>query len=562
MISGPGTAPAIGAAAASGRGVPAERRPLSSASLLDAVADLRRDVDGTRFPLALDGVADAEALRRRLLDQIDDHLLPRLRAVSAPAIVVVAGSTGAGKSTLFNTLLGEEVSAAGVIRPTTRRPVLAHHPADTELIAAHPLLGIVDVVVRDVVPRGIALVDAPDLDSLLETNRATAHRLLDAADLCVFVTTAARYGDALPWAVLDRAAERTASLAMVLNRVPAQALVTVRGELMDRLRQRSMAAVPLFIIADLGPHQGMLEPASVAPIRRWLTMLAGPDRARSVIARTQRGSLRTLRPWVDRLAEAVQAQVDARIALETVVDKAVAVPARRASEAVAAGALAAGPVRARWAALAGPSGPLSGRWTSRRGRPARRQALEQVATEVRGAVVVAFQGAGRGGAAAVAAALSDTPAWGAAGIRDGLADASAEPLVGGRTVATTTTPEQSAGDWMLAAVQELRHLGGFTGRRAARGTARLLRAVGDDGAGALAAAAAVGLGSAAAALTSVLGDAAHDLVRRFGADLAARAAEQARAGADPARAVLATPDLADDAASRLRLRLAVLKGLV
>ena len=50
-------------------------------------------------------------------------------------------------------------------------------------------------------------------------------------------------------------------------------------------------------------------------------------------------------------------------------------------------------------------------------------------------------------------------------------------------------------------------------------------------------------------------------VRRLQDDLAARVRAQARTGGDPARAVLAAPDLADDAASRLRLRLAVLKGL-
>ncbi|MHB1490067.1 MAG: GTPase, partial [Cellulomonas sp.] len=96
--------------------------PVVTPSLLDAVQDLRRDVEATAFPLEIAGVARARASRSRLLDQLQDHLLPRLRELSAPAIVVVAGSTGAGKSTLVNSLLGTEVSQAGVLRPTTRRP--------------------------------------------------------------------------------------------------------------------------------------------------------------------------------------------------------------------------------------------------------------------------------------------------------------------------------------------------------------------------------------------------------------------------------------------------------
>ncbi|MBX9247011.1 dynamin family protein, partial [Actinotalea ferrariae] len=292
-----------------------DERPRASASLLDAVTDLRRDVAATTFPLALPGVDAAERRRVELLDQLDDHLLPRLRELSAPAVVVVAGSTGAGKSTLVNSVLGTEVSPAGVLRPTTRRPVLVHHPSDGDLLVEHPLRDAVDVVDSPDVPRGIALVDAPDLDSLVETNRLTAHRLLEAADLWLFVTTAARYGDALPWQVLDQAARRGTSMAMVLNRVPAEALVTVRGELMARLRTRGMAAVPVFLVKDLGPHEGLLPAPAVAPIRRWLATVAGPDRARAVIARTQRGAVAALRPWVEELAEAVEEQVDAGEAL-------------------------------------------------------------------------------------------------------------------------------------------------------------------------------------------------------------------------------------------------------
>ncbi|MEK8225141.1 hypothetical protein NKG05_01905 [Oerskovia sp. M15] len=73
-----------------------------------------------------------EADRRTLalaVDQLDDYLLPRLRARSAPLLVVVGGSTGAGKSTLVNSVLGERVTIPGILRPTTRSPVLAHHPS-------------------------------------------------------------------------------------------------------------------------------------------------------------------------------------------------------------------------------------------------------------------------------------------------------------------------------------------------------------------------------------------------------------------------------------------------
>ena len=560
MTPGPGSTATSALRAGAGGTEP--DRVVAGAPLLDAVADLRRDVERNRLPLPLDGVDEAEALRRRLIDQLDDHLLPRLRELSAPAVVVVAGSTGAGKSTLVNSLLGQEVSAAGVLRPTTREPVLAHHPADGELLASHPLLDIVAVVSHDAVPRGLTLVDAPDLDSLLTSNRETAQRLLEAADLWIFLTTAARYGDALPWDVLAQAAERGVSMAMVLNRVPPDAVSTVRADLMARQRERGLAAVPLFLITDLGPHQGLLEESAVAPIRRWLTMVAGPDRARSVILRTQRGTLRSLQPWVAELADAVQAQVDARSALQALVTDAVAEPAQRAAASVVGGGVVAGPVRARWVSSAGRSGPLSGRWTARRGRDARAQALRGLADDLRATVTVALTGARRSGESAVADALRTTGTPGAAALPTPGAAAADAAVTDQRDIGAAATPDQSAGDWMLAATQAVRHLGGAADRKSSRRAERALRAVDEDSLGALAALAAAGLGAAAAVLAGLLGgQASHAVVGRLSADLADRAAEQARVAGEPALAFLGSPGLADDAAAGLRLRVAELKGL-
>lgn len=554
MTPAPGSA-ATAPARAGGDVADGEPRGSADASLLDAVADLRRDVEATRLILPIRGYRAAERLRKRLLDQLDDHLLPRLRELSAPAVVVVAGSTGAGKSTLVNSLLGAEVSAAGVLRPTTREPVLVHHPADAELLAAHPLLEILDVKVHDAVPRGLTIVDAPDLDSLLASNRETAARLLDAADLWIFLTTAARYGDALPWDVLGQAAERGVSMAMVLNRVPPAALATIRADLMGRLRERGMGTVPLFLVPDLGPHQGLLDPALVAPIRRWLAMVAGPDRARSVILRTQKGTLRRLQPWVAELADAVQAQVEARPALERLATDAVADPADHAARSVVAGGMAAGGVRAQWSAATTRPGALAGSWTSRRGREERARVLAALADELLTTVAAALAGSRRGGEAALAYALQTAGTPGAAAVpaHPGADDPA--------TAADVPTPEQAAADWLGGARAAVRELTGSGDRKVSRAAQRLVTAVGEDGVGTLLALAAAGLGGAASALISLVGAPTTGLVAGLRQDLAARAAEQARASAAPAVAFLRSPALRDDASAALRLRFAVLKGL-
>ena len=75
---------------------PAQATEELGVPVFDVARDLRRAVADVRLPLPIDGATEADASRRRLLTQLDEHLLPRLRELSSPAIVVIAGSTGAG----------------------------------------------------------------------------------------------------------------------------------------------------------------------------------------------------------------------------------------------------------------------------------------------------------------------------------------------------------------------------------------------------------------------------------------------------------------------------------
>jgi len=194
-----------------------------------------------------------------------------------------------------------------------------------------------------------------------------------------------------------------------------------------------------------------------------------------------------------------------------------------------------------------------GGWTRRRGREARAEALVDLADELRATVAVALGNARRHGEQAVADALRGSRATGAAVLAGAAAIDAADP---------GPTPVESAAAWLRAAEQAVRGLRDADDRPGARAVARLLRGTGPVGAGTLAALAAAGLGAADAALTGALGAGpSREVVGRLRDDLAERAAEQARSAARPARAFLAGPDLADDAAAALRLRVAVLKGL-
>ena len=135
--------------------------------------------------------------------------------------------------------------------------------------------GTVQLVVRDDLPAGLALLDAPDVDSVVESNRELAGQLLAAADLWVFVTTAARYADAVPVGpAADGAGARAprwrSSSTGCRPRPPAE----VAADLAGMLDARGLAGARLFVVEERPLADGRLPEDQVAPLRGWLHALA------------------------------------------------------------------------------------------------------------------------------------------------------------------------------------------------------------------------------------------------------------------------------------------------
>lgn len=374
---------------------------LSRAQLIDVLTDTVGDLENLDLSLNADGVEDARRLRSGLVAQIRDHVLPRLADADIPAIVVVGGSTGAGKSTLVNSVLGQEVSDAGVLRPTTRTPVLVVNPEDRDALDDHPIASVCLTVASAAVPAGLALVDASDLDSVQESNRVLASRLLEAADLWLFITTAARYGDHTPWASLEEAAGRETPIGVVLNRVPATVLPEVRRDLIGRLDALGLAESPFFVVPDAGPHEGLLPDASVGELRDWLRLLAGRHRAAGLVRRTGRGLWTGLRADLITLADGVDAQDDAATRLEAASRRLLEAPSADLRADVARGTCGQGAPTTRWVTLASSGGPLAplaqggklrSGWFGRTGK-ARAAALETLAADARESIVSRLEAA-------------------------------------------------------------------------------------------------------------------------------------------------------------------------
>ncbi|MGO4589251.1 dynamin family protein [Paenarthrobacter sp. 2TAF44] len=356
--------------------------PVTSKAQADAVNTLeaaRTELAGVALPLALPDAEEGRHWIRETLAQLDDYVIPRYRSLDAPLLAVVGGSTGAGKSTLVNALVGYPVTRAGAIRPTTRQPILLHHPQDAEWFEGQRILPNLDrvrgrvsadplparqagvtpdaqsiaslvLLAHDQVPRGIAILDAPDVDSISDDNRRLAGQLLAAADLWVFVTTANRYADAVPWRLLVDAASRDITVAVVLDRVPPAAEEEVRTDLKAMLDRQGLAGAELFVVQESDLDDlGMLPAEAVSGLRLWLANLAADAAGRAEVARrTLNGAVNAVSNRFERIAVAAAAQDAAAHELRSVCVHEYDGALLRILEATKDGALLRGEVLARW----------------------------------------------------------------------------------------------------------------------------------------------------------------------------------------------------------------------
>lgn len=119
--------------------------------------------------------------------------LQKAKAVAAgtgfarPVVVALVGGTGTGKSSLFNALIGQaDASPVSHTRPATLQPFLAALTGDMPLLQELVELGCRHVHAGH---PGLALVDTPDLDSIELGNRQWTRRVLETADVVLYVTS-------------------------------------------------------------------------------------------------------------------------------------------------------------------------------------------------------------------------------------------------------------------------------------------------------------------------------------------------------------------------------------
>jgi 50S ribosome-binding GTPase len=384
------------------------------ARLLEAtLLNLRKRIAAIPLVFDIPGAEEMSGERGKLLSQIDDYLLPRVRQSAAPILVALVGSTGAGKSTLVNSIVGTQVSLTGVRRPTTNSPVLACHPDDIGWFAENMFLptlprvrqeglgrpgrdGLLVLAASEGMTKGLALLDTPDIDSVVRAHYEFAYQFLDASDLWLFMTSANRYADAPVWEILQHARERGAALGVVLSRVPPSHRAELVGHFNAMLDANGIAADHRFVIPETGIVDGMLPAEVFKPIRDWLTETAQrADRRVAVLSQTMAGVLDTFKSRVPRLASHVDEQVVLRTRLRRDAEVAYLAAFAEFDAGTREAQLLRGEVLARWqdyAASGDLGAALRGKRPSRKGRRARRGVTATRISALDSAVRAALQG--------------------------------------------------------------------------------------------------------------------------------------------------------------------------
>ncbi len=223
----------------------------ATADVKRALERLGAGLDALRF-LAGTAQADGWEERRRTARRLfQGKICLEASGRPSPPKLVFAGGTNVGKSTLFNRILGEVISAISPLARFTKSAVLYVH-ADLfdetvpsallpgyprEAVAPDPATGRVSPVGgsapgqpepdrprlhcrlhRREDHRGLHLLDSPDIDSTFARNLTTAEDLFFLGDGVLFVTTPEKYNDEICVHYLQRAVKFQKRLWVLLNK--------------------------------------------------------------------------------------------------------------------------------------------------------------------------------------------------------------------------------------------------------------------------------------------------------------------------------------------------------
>ncbi|MCI7551117.1 MAG: 50S ribosome-binding GTPase [Actinomycetaceae bacterium] len=234
----------------------------------------------------------SEPLARRAQDYLA-HADTRTAISPEATVVAFAGGTGAGKSSLFNAVLGKQVARVAATRPTTSiaQSVSSHAMPDLlDYLEVHdrtedPELGRVFGLGGTATP--LVLIDLPDIDSTQSRNREIAHSLIQRVDVLVWVLDPQKYADAVVHEdYLQAMAEACGVTFVVLNQIDRIPVSQGEALLADAQRVVQADGVDVPVLAT-----SALTGEGIAQLR---TLIAQKVSERSALAQRLAADMRSL----------------------------------------------------------------------------------------------------------------------------------------------------------------------------------------------------------------------------------------------------------------------------
>jgi len=369
--------------------------PATASVLPPGLAEKLRQVHGLVAPVR-NRVRSAE----RVAELLERDLLPRTAGGDAYVVCGIVGPNNAGKSALFNALLGRELSPSVPAGGATRRLVGAASPDLLSSLTAEPTLarfllrpvaepsGCLKealapaenpaellIVADKHMPAGLMLIDTPDFDSILADNRLASESLLTVADVVLAVVTRHSYQNREVVSFLERWFDHGRPWLLVYNEALDEDIARSHAaKLIDQLGQPPLAVfwaphsfpvqegreplVPCRLLLDGEDVKGGVK-AGMADAPDLRTELFDVERISHVKSRAFVAALARLRDGLRSLIAALESETEAARELLAAADD----HTRRAGERIASSAMPAGPfVEAFRTVLDRRSNPLSRSW--------------------------------------------------------------------------------------------------------------------------------------------------------------------------------------------------------
>ncbi len=231
------------------------------------------------LPTRMEALSEAVELSVDRLDEepvafarhVVEKATARLRHGTTRTLVAVLGATGSGKSSVTNTIVGDDVATTGVRRPTTSSTMACYWGAED----AQPLLDWLEIKNRHEVTSntggdqergqggqrspdggldGLVLLDVPDHDSVAEAHRLEMERIAEHADMLLWITDPEKYGDKAMHDYLKQLSGHGAVMALAINKsdqLTAQQMEQCRLDLKRLLEEVGLDRAPVITMSAL-----------------------------------------------------------------------------------------------------------------------------------------------------------------------------------------------------------------------------------------------------------------------------------------------------------------------